>query len=239
MRKLLFILALSWSLLASAEGLWQRAVINYSRHTYHSGNQNWQISQSKEGWMYFANNNGLLEFDGSTWNTFPLPGQAKVRSVRAVGDTVYVGALGQFGRFVRDTKGKMVYQMLSDNTPDSAKINIWNIHQIGDDIYFQGDYALYVNRGTAREDCYAGIGYSAVVYNRLYAVSKQGVFLLVGGEFKRLEGIDVSATSDIIGILPYQNQLLLITVKKGLFLYGNHELRPLKTAADAIIHEGH
>ena len=47
-----------------AEDYWQRAVVNYTRQQYHSGNQNWQIAQSREGWMYFANNKGLLEFDG-------------------------------------------------------------------------------------------------------------------------------------------------------------------------------
>ena len=237
MRRLLFILLLPLSLVAHAEDLWQRAVINYSRQTYHSGNQNWQISQSDEGWMYFANNNGLLEFDGSLWNTSPLPGLAKVRCVKAVSDTVYVGALGQFGRFVRNAKGNMVYEMLSANVQESAKMNIWNIHRIGHDIYFQSDYAFYVNDSTSRIDCPAGIGYSAVVYNRLYAASSRGVFLLVDGAFQLLEGIDIAATSDIIGILPYQNQLLLVTAKKGLFVYANHELRPLRTAADGILRE--
>ncbi len=44
-----------------AENLWQRAVVNYSRQLYRSGNQNWQVSQSRQGWMYFANNKGLLD----------------------------------------------------------------------------------------------------------------------------------------------------------------------------------
>ena len=82
-----------------ADNDWQRVVVNYTRQEYRSGNQNWQIAQSREGWMYFANNKGLLEFDGNSWHTYPLPGNAKVRSVCAVNDTIFVGALGQFGRF--------------------------------------------------------------------------------------------------------------------------------------------
>ena len=73
-----------------AEDYWQRAVVNYTRQQYHSGNQNWQIAQSREGWMYFANNKGLLEFDGSMWHTYTLPGNAKVRSVYADGRTIYI-----------------------------------------------------------------------------------------------------------------------------------------------------
>ena len=48
------------SVALQAGSYWQRAVVNYTRQQYHSGNQNWQIVQSREGWMYFANNKGLL-----------------------------------------------------------------------------------------------------------------------------------------------------------------------------------
>ena len=74
---LTFLLALA-SMPGRAENHWQRVVVNYTRQQYHSGNQNWQAAQSKEGWMYFANNKGLLEYDGNTWQTYPLPGNVKV-----------------------------------------------------------------------------------------------------------------------------------------------------------------
>ncbi|WP_296261033.1 hypothetical protein [uncultured Phocaeicola sp.] len=48
----------------TAHAEWQRDIVNYSRRTYASGNQNWKIRQHPNGWMYFANNKGLLEFDG-------------------------------------------------------------------------------------------------------------------------------------------------------------------------------
>lgn len=107
-----------------AQTPWQRAVVNHSRQSYHSGNQNWQIAQSMEGWMYFANNNGLLEYDGANWNTYPLPGHTKVRSVLSVGDTIYVGALGQFGCFVRNSKGKLIYHDLSGQIGQKEQVNV-------------------------------------------------------------------------------------------------------------------
>ena len=120
------------TLALKAENYWQRAVVNYSRQQYRSGNQNWQVSQSWQGWMYFANNKGLLEFDGSNWQTYALPGNPKVRAVRAEGDTIYVGALGQFGRFVRNQKGRLVYERLSDHLEKAGQLNVWHIHRIGD-----------------------------------------------------------------------------------------------------------
>ena len=50
-----------------AHGEWQRAVVNYDRHAYGAANQNWGLQQSDNGWIYAANNRGLLEFDGSGW----------------------------------------------------------------------------------------------------------------------------------------------------------------------------
>lgn len=230
MKRWLLTLIVITTLQVAAQSPWQRAVVNHSRQTYHSGNQNWQIGLNKEGWMYFANNNGLLEFDGTNWNTYPLPGNPKVRSVLAVGDTVYVGALGQFGRFVRNHKGQMVYQNLSGQANQKAQINIWHIHHIDNDIFFQSDDAFYINNYKTRVECPPGVHYSAIVYNRLYITSYKGVSVLVGKKFIPLTDIDLNQTSNIVAMLPWQQKLLLVTSNKGLFLYYNNHLRPFHVA---------
>lgn len=38
---------------------------NYNKNTYKASNQNWSIAQNDKGFLYFGNNDGLLEFDGS------------------------------------------------------------------------------------------------------------------------------------------------------------------------------
>ena len=230
MRKWLLSLMAIVALPIAAQSPWQRDVVNYSRQSYHSGNQNWQIGQSAEGWMYFANNNGLLEFDGSNWNTYPLPGNTKVRSVLPVGDTIYVGALGQFGRFVRNSKGKMVYQNLSGHLGEQEQVNVWHIHRIGNDVFFQTDGTFFINDYRSRMAAHPGIRYSTVVYNKLYITTSHSVSMLVGNQFIPLQGIDISQLSNIVAILPWQQQLLLVTSHKGLYLYGNNKLQPFHVA---------
>lgn len=231
-------LLLMAALSAMGQEYWLRAVVNHSRQEYRAGNQNWQICQNKEGWMYFANNKGLLEYDGSSWATYPLPGNAKVKAVRAVGDTIYVGALGQFGRFTRNGKGRFTYERLSAEVSKAGQLNVWNIHQIGNDIYFQSDNALYINDGKTRIDCPPGISYSAVVFNRLYAASSRGVFVLIGQQFQPLSGFDIRQTTSIVSILPYDRRLLLVSSDGGLFTYEDNHVVPFRTAADGLIHEG-
>ena len=241
MKRRRYLICLVVALLATtsktlAENYWQRAVVNYSRQQYRSGNQNWQVCQSREGWMYFANNKGLLEFDGVNWTTYPLPGNAKVRAVRAIGDTIYVGALGQFGCFTRNKKGRLIYRQLSEAVEKNGQINIWQIHQIGRDIYFQGDGAFYVNDGRTRLDCQTGVSYSAVVYNRLYTVSSRGLSILVGKQFQLLKGLDDRLVGSIVSILPWkQGQLLFVTSDQGLYVYTDNHAEPLTTVADGLI----
>ena len=234
MKKWILLLMAVATLQVTAQNPWQRAVVNYSRQTYHSGNQNWQIGQSKEGWMYFANNNGLLEYDGTNWSTYPLPGNTKVRSVLPAGDTIYVGALGRFGCFVRNNKGKMTYQDLSGKMSQKGQVNIWYIHRIGNDVFFQSDNAFYINDYKTQLTCEPGVHYSAVVYNRLYITSYKGLSVLVGKKFVPLAGINIRETSNIVAILPWQQKLLLVTSNKGLFLYANNRLQPFSVAGNKL-----
>lgn len=59
---------------------WQRPVTNYTRYDYEAGTQNWMLEQLDNGWIYVANNKGLLEFDGVT-NLYPIQ-YAKMKAVK-------------------------------------------------------------------------------------------------------------------------------------------------------------
>jgi len=73
-------------------------VDNYTKSEYNAATQNWDIAQDKKGFMYFANNDGVLKFDGSQWKfmdtDIPLP----VRSVFVDSrDRIFVGLIDNFG----------------------------------------------------------------------------------------------------------------------------------------------
>ena len=79
-------------------------IINYTKETYKAGSQNRQIRQDKNGIMYFANNEGLLTFDGINWKIYPLPNNSVVRSIEFGPDNkLYVGGQDEFGYFPRIT----------------------------------------------------------------------------------------------------------------------------------------
>ena len=58
---------------------------------YKAEAQNWSISESDNGFIYVANNSGLLEFNGVTWKLYPTPNETIMRSVKAIKNKVFTG----------------------------------------------------------------------------------------------------------------------------------------------------
>lgn len=114
-------------------------IINYSKHTYNAGTQNWDIKQDGKGLLYFANNDGLLVFDGTYWTTYPLPNKTIVRSVEIWNNKIYVGGQDEIGYFAPDARGKLMYHSLLHLLPekDRSFADIWNIKQFENGLFFR------------------------------------------------------------------------------------------------------
>ena len=50
-------------------------IVKFGSTVYGAGNQNWMATHDKNQFVYFANNEGLLEFNGSNWNIYPSPNE--------------------------------------------------------------------------------------------------------------------------------------------------------------------
>ncbi len=128
-------------------------VTNYQARDYNGKLQNWDASQLENGLMCFANNSGLLTFDGYTWNLMKIPGEYICRSVMADGNRIYVGSFEEFGYFTKSHDGTYEYISLSEHAGDNKFRNseFWNIVKIGGTIYFQSfDNVLAYNPASGR-----------------------------------------------------------------------------------------
>ena len=85
---------------------------NFSSSVYSAGNQNWDISQDDEGVVYFANNKGLLRYNGARWELFPNPNQSILRSVNVINAKIYTGSYMDFGYWEKNSFGGLVYTSL-------------------------------------------------------------------------------------------------------------------------------
>ncbi|MCU7552761.1 hypothetical protein OCK74_26825 [Chitinophagaceae bacterium LB-8] len=117
-------------------------IINYPKELFKAGSQNWNIAQDKNGIMYFANNYGLLSFDGAFWRTYELPNKTIVRSVSIAPDgRVYVGGQAEFGYFFPDKKGELTYTSLTRMLPekDHDFADVWNVILFQDKVFFRSN----------------------------------------------------------------------------------------------------
>ena len=127
----LVIFILTLSLFARAQnpiGLAQ--INNFTNVDYKAGNQNWDIQQDNLGIMYFANNEGLLTYNGQNWNIYPVTNNTVVRSVQIGRDgKIYVGAQDDLGYFYPNQKGVLKYTSLKYLIPkaDNSFNDVWNI----------------------------------------------------------------------------------------------------------------
>tara|TARA_R110000868_G_scaffold67582_3_gene200420 strand:- start:1742 stop:4615 length:2874 start_codon:yes stop_codon:yes gene_type:complete len=216
---------------------------NYKRTDYKGGTQNWNIDQDKNGNLYFANNNGLFQFDGTSWRKYILPNSTAVRSLK-IDDSgkIYVGGYNEFGYFKPNSKGKMEYFSISKmiNKKQVKLIDfIWKIHIVNKAIIFQsfGRIYSYKNNQLKIIEAPNRFQFSFLVNNHLYLQeSSLGIVEYKNSVLTPLKGTTNINNTEIWGMfsLP-NNQLLITTLTKGLFIYENGKMTPWNTEANSFI----
>lgn len=215
---------------------------NYRKTDYKGGTQNWNIDQDKNGNLYFANNNGLFQFDGSSWHKYSLPNLSVIRDVK-VGNSgkIFVGGYNEFGYFKPNSKGKLIYNSLSkflDKKKDVFEI-AWKIHIYGNEIIFQSfenaysykDNKIKVIKPASR------FQFSFQVENKIYFqdVSK-GLLEYRDGKLHPLAGTSVLNNTEVWGMFQMpEKKLMIATLDKGLFIHENNRIIPWKNEANDFV----
>src|SRR5688572_13796975 len=95
-------------------------VHNYHPRAYGAEPQTWDVLQADSGIMYFANNAGVVEYDGRAWRLIELPSRLDVRwlvkdprgASSPFAGRIYVGATGDFGYLAPDAAGQLQFRSL-------------------------------------------------------------------------------------------------------------------------------
>lgn len=237
MKSLFTILLLFVTINLKAQMYWQRPVVNYNRHEYGASNQNWMIDQHDNGWMYFANNKGLLEFDGVYWNLYPIANHSKARSIKVGKDNkIYTGGLREFGYFAPNRLGGLDYTSLSSKLPAKKISNIWKVLVTDHKVYYQGDsrFFCYADGKLSTVDC-NGVAFSEVINNKIYFTNTIGLYHLYKGKPRLVPGSTFIGKLNIVALLPWQGKIILITANHGIYLYdGEKFTRPFTSIESSL-----
>ncbi|MBK7009614.1 MAG: hypothetical protein IPH36_13785 [Saprospiraceae bacterium] len=118
--------------------LGSKSIFNFPKTEYQGATQSWDISEDERGYLYFANNDGLLEFDGQSWSVYKVANQTIVRSIAyQSGGRIYAGAQNELGYFEPDASGCLKYQSLLAFLPKDLPIeDVWDIVIQGKEVFF-------------------------------------------------------------------------------------------------------
>ncbi|WP_321306872.1 triple tyrosine motif-containing protein [Marinifilum fragile] len=228
---LLLFLLLNFSCLAKVKNKGIPFIKNFPRGEYHGGTQNWDIAQSSKGLMYFANNEGVLEFDGTNWRLIEMPNNSVVRSLVIDGsDKVFVGAYNEFGFLEPDEKGKLTFRSLVNLVTEKDRDfkEIWQIYLYKNGIVFHSFQKVFFYKDGKISVFGDGelFRQSFVIGDEFYVqVPKKGFCKLNGQNFQLVDEGEKLKNYEIVSVLPYsEDELLIATALNGLFIYNSGKI---------------
>ncbi len=238
---LLFVLAPFLELSAQAKGFYP-LIKNYSYQSYNAGNSNWCILEDDRGIIYFANNQGILEYDGQNWDLIESPKRQVAQSLaKDEKGVIYAGLVGDIGYLKSDKKGKTIFSSLKSKLPSEHQVfkAVFNTYFLNGKIYFQTKSKLFRWDGLEMKVLVSEAYFqrSNIIDGKLLiGVWEKGICVLNEDRFD-LEVIQPEfAKKDIYVIQTYSNDTLLVgTRKQGFFLCDSKSIQPFPTEADQLI----
>lgn len=200
-------------------------IINYNKNDFHGGSQTWGISQDKRGRMYFANNEGLITYDGNYWKLYPLPNKTIMRSL-AIDDSdkIFVGGQGEIGFFSKSSKGILQYTSLINLIPAKQNIfaDVWKIETFHESVFFYAtDRIFEYKKNTIK--VFLPVSewqFLKKTANRLFAQDKKsGLLEFKNDDWQPVHKTNILANILLSGILDIGGDSLLLTTKKHGWYY--------------------
>ncbi|MCE5206304.1 MAG: hypothetical protein LLF80_09410 [Porphyromonadaceae bacterium] len=223
-------------------------VYNYTTSNYRAGNQNWSVAQGSNNVIYTGNNNGLLSFEGINWKLHRLPNNLSVKSIyidsESSPERIYVGSFEEFGFFEPDETNQLIYHSVKNLVKDYTFHNdeIWTIHPFNGRIYFQSFSAVFVYDGkevsTLKPN--PAVLYFFPVNGKMFAqLINNDFYHFDGSKFHHILSRDQLKDDNVVAVLPFNDEYLLVTSKSGLYRFSENTqtLTPWETSIEPDLRE--
>lgn len=214
-------------------------ILQFYPSTYGAGNQNWMISQDNNNFLYFANNEGLLQFNGSQWELYPSPNETIMRSVKVINDKIYTGCYMEFGYWSKQDNGLLKYHSLSQKIKNKILDDeqFWNILNYDQWVIFQSLNRIYIyDTKTSKFNIITpknGVVKSYRTTNSIYFQTiNEGLYEIENGKSKLVSSNPVIQTNRITNVFSNDEGLLIQTQSNGLYKLIGSNLTKFNTEAD-------
>ncbi len=217
-------------------------IVKYNPSLYGAGNQNWMISQDSNRFVFFANNEGLLEYNGSNWKLYPSPNETIIRSVKVIDNKVYTGCFMEFGYWSRQADGQLSYHSLSKAIKNKILEDeqFWNILNYEQWVVFQSLNQIYIY-DTKSQKCNIispqdNILRSFATNNSIFfQTQKKGLFEIENGRSKLVSNDPIIGNNKIVNIYAQEDGLLIHTQSSGFYKLADGNLTKFFTEAEPAL----
>ncbi len=212
-------------------------IFQYHKEQYNAGTQNWDIKQDAYGIVHFANNEGLLNFDGNHWELNPLPNRTIIRSIEITSDhRIYAGGQDEIGYFERNSFGKLIFHSLLTliNAAQRNFGDVWDVIEWNRDIFFRTSGYIFKYDGTKISTYPATKEWLFSIHTGkelLVQDKKLGLLKWQSNQFVPLQITTAFSENDpITGLFNLTKDAYWITtLKNGVFQLKNGELRSISS----------
>ncbi|MFT5909793.1 MAG: ligand-binding sensor domain-containing protein, partial [Paraglaciecola sp.] len=223
---------------------------NYFKKDYHGGLQTLDIVQSKSGVMYFANNDGLLTFNGTDWQLFSLPNKTNLRSI-AIDESgkIYAGGQNEIGYFFPDSIGIWKFHSLQETLPTEHATfdDVWDICIVDGLVFFRTGHKVFIFKNDVPVNYFTiptnanneWISFLQKLEKDVYIQThKKGLLKWNGTTFEIVKNGEFFIEKEVSGMLKMLNGIILIpTLKNGIFKYDGERFTPFATDIDSFLKE--
>ncbi|MDX1684871.1 MAG: triple tyrosine motif-containing protein [Saprospiraceae bacterium] len=195
-------------------------VRSFEKLQYGAGTQNWDIVQDSAGRMYFANNDGLLIFNGSNWQLYRLPNKTIARALEVNNkNKVYVGGQNEVGYFSPDSSGKLSFTSFLEDIPQRHQNfdDVWQVILNEDELYWRSSFKLFwKTRNEVRVLDSERLVFICRQDSTIFAQNDDGVLFQLDKENKSLKPFsDLLGGQLITGDAPLSNGGRLLCTESG------------------------
>jgi ligand-binding sensor domain-containing protein len=210
-------------------------IVNYTKHMYEAGTENWDVACDAHGRIFIANNEGLLSYNGYEWSVSHLPNKTIVRSVEidTSNQRLYVGGQDEVGFYSSDEKGCLSYTSIRHHLPKTCPSleDVWDLQIWKKNAYFRSVNKIFKWDGTTIQILpipSLRISFLKVVDNKLlYFDSEKGLYDIRNDQPAMLAGSEVLRNTRVSDILVLPNKdWLIVTEKNGIYRFDGKQCSP-------------
>ena len=203
-------------------------ILNYPPSVNGGYAANWGIAQGKDGKLYFANEYGVLIYDGKTWSSTILDNKDSARSIATdIDGNVIVGSRGNIGFLSNDGSGVPIYKSLNEFIEDKNYKNrdiFYETFSLNNgEIFFRSlnNLFFYKNKNIRiiKRINKKKFGVSRVLNNKIYvAISGLGLATIENYKPSLIKNSEIFKNKIVTGFhLSEKNELIIFTRNNGVF----------------------